>query len=164
LPDQLLDCDESLFRRRHLDQQVGAVDQRSQPQPGLDGALGVVGERRRHLEAHVAVLSLAPDVERMEELAGALNVSDRQPLVALLGREARVALHRFELLAIEGTLADRLEEDRRIGRDAREGVFGHEPRQDAIVDERARQVIEPDSLAQRVERNERIHCRSAMLQ
>ena len=129
---------------------------------GLDGSFGVVGERRRYLEAHVAVLSLAPYVERVEELAGALNVGDRQSLVALLGREARVALQPLELLAIAGTLADRLEEDRRIGRDARERVFGHEPLQDAIVDERAGQVVEPDSLAQRVERDERIHCQRAM--
>ena len=51
----------------------------------FDRAFGVIGERGRNFEAHVAVLALGSHVQRVEELARALDVGNREPLVTLLG-------------------------------------------------------------------------------
>ena len=86
-----------------LDHHVGPVDTREERTCRRDGAIGVVGERGRHLDRHEPVASALRVVHRAQEVGGRddvgehhlpVRVLDRQTAPARSPRAARRSRHR----------------------------------------------------------------------
>ena len=143
--DRLLDRGQALRRRGDLDQQVGLLDQRVQALGLGDRALGVVGEVRVDLERDPAVLAVALVPDGPQDVAGVADVVARKREEDLL----RVGLARRELadLVVVGVaLGDRALEDRGVGGHADDAV-ANESGEVAVLDEPAREEVDPDALA-----------------
>ena len=144
LVERLLDRGDPGVGGRDLDHHVGPVDQAPVLARLLERALGVVGEPRRDLERHVAVLAAGLVVDRAQHVAGELDVLDRHPAVDLARAQA-LAGERGELLVVVGGAEDRLLEDRRIRGDAAERVLLHHALELAGFDGAPPDLIEPDA-------------------
>ena len=121
-----------------------------QPLRLRDRRVRVEGEIRVDLDRHVAVLPLTLVPDGTQQVAGVLDVLDRELQEDLL----RVVLLRKilpELLVVGVPFGDRLLEDRRIRGHAHDRVLAHQPLQLALVDQAAREVVDPDALPERRE-------------
>ena len=147
--DRLLDRRQALLGGRDLHEQVLAVDQRVQALGLLDRALGVVGEVRVDLERDPAVLAVAVVVDLLEQVAGALDVADGELEEDLL-RLRRLLEDLAQLLVVGVAVGDRALEDRRVGGDAADALVD-QALQVALLDEVARQEVDPHALAVFVE-------------
>jgi hypothetical protein len=111
----------------------------------VDRGLGVVREVRIDLERDPAILAAARVPHRLQDVAGAADVVARQRDEDLL----RLGLglgDGFDLLVVGVAVGDRGLEDRRVRRDA-DDAFVDEGLEAAFLNERARQVVDPDALA-----------------
>ena len=144
--DRLLDRGQALQRRRDLDEQVRAVDERVQPLGLGDRRVGVVGEVGVDLERDPAVARVLAHIvpARAQDVAGRPDVVDGDGEEDLL----RVALrleHLAQLLVVGVALGDRALEDGRVGRHAVHAL-ADERLELALLDEAAREKIDPDAL------------------
>ena len=144
LRDRVLDRAEAGLGGRDLDEQVRSVDVLVQAHRLLEGALAVVGERRVDLERDVAVEALAAIPHRSHQVAGALDVLDRE-LEEDLGRVVLPLHDLLELLVVPLARRERLLEDRRVRRDPDDGVLLHQSRQLARLQHLPRQRVDPDA-------------------
>ena len=143
--DERAHRDYALGRAGHLDHDVRTGDGLPEPVRFLDGRLGIVCRARRHLDGDEAVTSLRGVVHGPEDVARGANVVGLDELEHFPRR--LVAYGSFELGIVGGALRERLLEDRRIRRHARECVARHAPGELAVAQHRAVDVVEPDRLA-----------------
>src|SRR5439155_19443450 len=95
----------------------------------------------------VAVLAVALVPHEAEQVAGVLDVFDGEPQEDLL-RVLLLGEYLAELLVVGAALGDRRLEDRRVRRDADDGVVADQLRQLALAQQTAREVIDPHALAE----------------
>jgi hypothetical protein len=138
-----------------LDHGVGALDARPQLAGGRDGAVGVVGERRRDLEADEAVGASGARVDGREHVGGRLDVLDGQRVVDL---ELRAAGERGDPARVAIGPEHGRAEDRRVGRQPGHGVLVHE----ALELGGRHEAVDPDARAKRGQAAKRRH-RSRLL-
>ena len=153
LVERLLDRRDARVGGRDLDHHVGAIDQAPVLARLLERALGVVGEPRRDLERHVAVLGARLVVDRTQHVARELHVLDRHPAVDLACAEP-LAGERLELGVVVRRAEDRLLEDRRIRRHAAQRVLLDHAPELARVDRAAPDLVEPHARPGRGQRGE----------
>jgi len=67
----------------YLDQQIAARHRTFQAQAGSHRGCGVVCQRRRNFKADITVVAGSRLEYRLQQVAGRLDVGDRQRLVAL---------------------------------------------------------------------------------
>ena len=118
-----------------------------EPAPLLERARGVVGEARAHLDAGAAVEPAAARVLRRQQIAGGLDVLDREALEQRRPSEsiAEQALDR----SIVGVAArDRLLEDGGIRGNAHHALIAHLGREHPRAQLVAVDVVEPHALAE----------------
>ena len=153
LGDRLLDRRHALVGAGDLDHQVGPVDAPPEVARLGERGVGVVREAGLDLERHEAVrpAGLVPDAA--QDVAGQLDVGDRDLLVDLPGVEP-LARKLLDLLVVVARAENRLLEDRRVGGDAAQGVLAHQPLQLAALDQAAPDLVEPDARAGRGERGQ----------
>ena len=144
--DRLLDRGQALVRGGDLDQQVRAVDQAVQALGLVDRGLGVVREVRVDLERDPAVLAVAVVPDAAEHVAGGADVVAREREEDLLRLGLGGARTSLDLVVVGVALGDRALEDRRVGGHADDAVVD-QAGEVAVVDEGARQVVDPDALA-----------------
>ena len=151
--DRLLDRRHALVGAGDLDHQVGAVDALPEVARLRERGVGVVREAGLDLERHEAVgaAGLVPD--RAQDVAGELDVGDRDLLVDLLRVEA-LAGQLADLLVVVVRAEDRLLEDRRVRGHAAQRVLAHQPLELAAGDQAAPDLVEPDARAGRGQRRE----------
>ena len=89
--DQLSDRGNAFIGPGDLDHQVRPIDARPQPPRLGDRAGGVVRQLGRDLHADVAVAGVGVVIDRPEDVGGAAQVGDRQPLIDALGVRGRAA-------------------------------------------------------------------------
>ncbi|MPN30013.1 hypothetical protein SDC9_177470 [bioreactor metagenome] len=138
--DQAFDGNQSGSSRRHLDQQVGAIDGCLQAQSGGHGAVRVVGQGGRYLEADIARATLAVVEHRAQQVASALYVRNDQMLIPRLGRH-RLGLEGGKVVLVIPSVGNRLVEDRRVGGDSGNPVFGDEACELSFVEQRTGEVV-----------------------
>jgi len=156
---QRLERTDAFGRAGHLDQQVAAVDLPRQPLRLGYRMGGVIRPARRDLQADIAVVAAAGFVYRQQQVARGLDVGDRQRLEAPLG--IRLAgLEARQVVGVMRAVGECILEDRRIRGHARHPVFGDQLRQRAVADQVARQVVQPEALAERGDVLRGIHGRS----
>ena len=150
--------------RRDLDHQVVAPDRLVQSPRLGERRLGVEREVGRDLQADVAVGAVARLVDRAQHVGRRLDVGDGQPLVEIDHTAVAGRLYALEAVVVFVRVADRLLEDRGVGRDAAQAVFLHELLELPLVDESAGDEVEPDRLILlRVQGLERVHVRSSFV-
>ena len=134
-------------RCRDLDHRVRTADLRPQSPGGSQGAGGVGGQGRRHLEADETGITAALLVQGQEQVAGALDVGERQGFEAQFGLQWAVLelAHGFGVSRIG---ADRVVEDGRVRGDAGNRIVGDPAGEFAGFEQLAGQVVEPDLLAE----------------
>jgi hypothetical protein len=137
------------LRARHLDHDVRPVDGRPEPAALLDGGVGVVGDARGDLDAHVAVGAAGGVVHAAELVAGGLHVVHLDRLEQL--PRAQPLARGAQLLVVRLPLRERLLEDRRVGGHAGEGLVADAALEAAVEQHAAVDVVEPDALAGGVE-------------
>ena len=94
-----------------------------------------------------AVLSLAAVPDGSQQVARVLDVLDGQPQEDLL-RVVLLGQHLAELLVVGVPFGDRLLEDRRVRRDADDGVLLHHPRELAAPQQVTGEKVDPDALSE----------------
>jgi hypothetical protein len=144
--DAVLDRREPGHGAGDLDEQVRPLDLRVQAHGLLVGRLALVGERRVDLQGHEAVDAVGALVDGLHQVASLLDVLDRQREEELLA-VVRLLRGLGELLVVPVALGHRLLEDRRVGRDADDGVLVHEPLQLAGLEHLPGQRVDPDGHA-----------------
>src|SRR6185312_1574689 len=154
--DRFLDRLRPGRRAGNLDEEVVARGLRVELRDRRRGRRGVVGEERRHLERHPAVEAAAGAVDRREQRRRIAQILDRQReeqrlVVALTGRRAG---DRVVVIAAAG---DRMVEDRRVRREPGDRVLVDVARQRAVLQQPARDVVEPQPLAELVQLAGGIH-------
>ena len=85
--DQALDRADARRGGRHLDEQVVAGHGGVQPVGRLHGAILVMGQRRRDLQAHIAGITFGLRPGVVEHVAGRLHIGDCERFVTLLGAQ-----------------------------------------------------------------------------
>jgi hypothetical protein len=122
------------------------VDQLPQLARLVERALRVVGQKRRDLDRHQPVVPVRRVVDGAEDVAGVLDVLDRDLLErrARLGAPGGEGLHRVVVVV---ALADGLLEDRGVGGDAAQVVPADHPLQLAVLDDAAADVVQPHALS-----------------
>ncbi|MGY4314565.1 hypothetical protein ACVWW1_003892 [Bradyrhizobium sp. JR3.5] len=145
--DQILDRRQALRRRRHLDHQVLAVNVLPEPLGLRDRALGVHREIGRHFEADEAVAAMALVVDRAQHVGGVLDVLDREVFEQVGDRAVALLEGLADRPVILVRAADRLLEDRGVGRHTFDAVGLDQPLQVALGDEAAGKEVQPDGLA-----------------
>ena len=116
----------------------------------LDRAGGVVREERRDLDRDPAVDAVGALVGGREEVRGAAEVGESELEESLLGlRPAGSELR--DLLVVGAALGDRLVEDRRVRREARDRVLVDVALERPLVEQLAGDVVEPEALPELVE-------------
>ena len=107
----------------------------------------VMGEVRVDLDRDVAVAPAGLLPDRAQQVAGRGDVGacelEEDLLRAQLARKQLA-----QLLVVGVAVGDRLLEDRRVRGDADDGVFAHQPRKLAALEQLAREVVDPDGLAE----------------
>ena len=131
------------LRRRHLDHQVVARDQRPEAPPLRDRAGRVVRELGRHLEAHIAVDGVAFLVDGAEDVAGRADVLDHDRLGDAVGIGPG---HGGDDRVIRPARLDRALEDRRVRRHAAQARADQGHKRPVRVGV-AGDMVEPDRLA-----------------
>src|SRR6266511_5144126 len=117
--------------------------------------LGVEGKQRADLDAyppvHVVglVVAWAQDVTGHADVVGREALVDRRRAVAGLGQ-------RPDVIVVVGAAGDGLLEDRRVGRDADDGVVVDQLLQPTGGDQAPADRVEPDTLAVRMQLKERV--------
>src|SRR5438046_2482029 len=151
---ETLDRRPSLPRPGHLDHHVRTVD-RGPQSPGLsDRARGVPREGRRHFERDESIGPLGRVIDRAKGIRGGAHVFHGQEFEDLSIGSGRRGDPRERSVVI-GAAADRVLEDRRVGRHATQPVVDH-PLELAGLQHAASEVVEPDALPE-VEQN--LHAR-----
>ena len=138
-------CRPSL-RGGDLDEQVRAVDQRVQALGLVDRGLGVVREVRVDLERDPAVLAVALVPDGAQDVAGVADVVRGEREKISLGSRLAAGDELADLVVVGVALGDRALEDRRVGGDAHDALVD-QAGEVAVLDEGARQVVDPDALA-----------------
>ena len=154
--DDLLDRLQALRCARDLDEQVGLGSLLAQPVRCLDGVGGVVGQQRRDLERDPAVHALAGVEGRAEQVGRLAQVFEGEFEEQVLVRQVGIGEH-ANAGVVAAALADGVLEDRRV-----RGQPGHRQvadvaRQRAAGQQRARDVVEPEALAEPVQCLCRVH-------
>jgi hypothetical protein len=108
----------------------------------LDCCVEVLRNVRRDFDRHVAIGAASAGVDAGKQVAGALNVGCLHELEQLIGRQA--GLSGRELLVVGSAFCQRLLENRRIRRHARQRFFGDSFLEVAVEEHRAVDVVEPD--------------------
>ena len=157
LADQRTDRRNARLGPRHLDHQVVAADRLPQPPRLGDGRRGVYGDIGRDFQADEAVATGIRVVDRAENVGGAVDVGDREPLVD--GAHGRVVVRNraFDVGVVGPGLDDCLFEDRGIGGDPADRILADQPLEASIGEKIAGQEIEPHRLAVLAQRLQRIH-------
>ena len=141
----LLDRRDTGVGGRDLDQQVRSRDRLVEVRRLRDRCLGVVGKGRFDLDRDVAVAGLRSLPDGPEQIAGSRDVAESEAEEDAL----RVAFGCGDLFVVGVPLRERLLEDARVGGDADDRVFINGARESAGFDQVAREVIDPDALAER---------------
>ncbi len=141
---------------RHLDHDILAVDELAQPAHLIDGCLRVVGDIRRDLHTHIAIEAVAALVDRAQRIRRHLDVFDRNALVDLVGSQRSLAYQGFDHRVVIGAPGDGLFENGRIRGHAQQALVLHHLLQLAGSDEPATYIVVPDTLAEFLDRNNRI--------
>ena len=154
--DRLLDGRQAFRGARDLDEQIRS------PRPGEqlfgrgEGAGRVVGQQGRHFQRHPAVHAIRPVIDGSKQVGSAGEVLQRQLEEQFLSRLALL-----ELLADRGVVGravlDGLVEDGRIRGQPRHRQLVDVALERAVVQQVARDVVEPEALAQVVEQLRRFH-------
>ena len=160
--DRLLDRGQALGRPGDLDEQVVPLRLGVEVGGLLDRRLGVVGDRRRHLEGNETVDRVGLVVDAAEGVGRAAEVGDRELEEDRLRVEA-LALKPGDLLVVGLPAADRLVEDRRVGGQPGDVQVADVAVQGAVVEDPPGDVVEPDALAQVVELLRGLHFPSTSL-
>ncbi len=142
---------------RHLYHQVLAAHVLPQPFRFDDGALGIVGQIRRHFQADKAVTALGRVIDTPQHVRSILDVLDRDSLEQVGHRAVAFFQRRGNRGVIFVGTADRLFEDRGVGGDAFHPVGIDQFLQFALGDEAAGQKVEPDRLAMSFECFDGVH-------
>ncbi len=129
---------------RDLDHEIGARDRLVEVRRLLDRGRGVAGQARVDLDRDEAVAALRPVPDRSENVAGVGDVTHCQ----FQEDASRVRIAGADLLVVGVPVRQRLLENARIRRDADHGVLGHGLRESTGFDQIARQVVDPDALAE----------------
>ena len=130
----------------NLDQQVRSRDCVVEVCRLGDRRLGVAGERGFDLDRDVAVAGLRSLPDGPQKIAGGRDVAESEAEEDALG----VAFAAGADLFVVGVPArERLLENARVGGDADDGVLSDSLRECAGFDQVARQVVDPDALAER---------------
>ena len=115
-----------------------------------ESAGGVVGQQRRHLQRHPAVHAVGAVVDRAEQIGGPREILERQ-----LEEQRLAGLALVQLFADRGVVGaavlDRVVEDRRIRGEPGDRKLVDVALERAAVEQVARDVVEPETLAQVVE-------------
>jgi hypothetical protein len=122
--DHLFDRGQPRLGRRDLHVQVPALDPVVKARRFLDRRARVVREIWIDFHRDVAVLAVALVPDRAEEVAGFLDVGDRELQKDFL-QVVLVLDYLTDLLVVPLALGHRLLEDRRVRRDAGERVLVH---------------------------------------
>ncbi len=117
LGDLVFDRREALFGRRDLDHHVRSRAPVVQILGELDRLPGAVGDRRPDLDAHEPILAFRPVVDGAEHVRRGLDVFHHEA-PEHVGRLRLLADELHHGLVVVGRAADRLLEDRGVGRDA----------------------------------------------
>jgi hypothetical protein len=140
--DRLLDRGNARFGARDLDQQVRAVDALPVLARLLDRRLGVVREAGLDLERHEAVGAVRLLPYAAKDVAGELDVRDRD-LVVDLARVHAPGGQLGDLLVVVGRAEDGLLEDRGVRRDSAQRQLALEPLELAGRDQAAPDLVQP---------------------
>src|SRR6185436_19248737 len=110
--------------RGDLDQHVGSVDDLPQVSGLCCGGLGLVGQIGVDLDGDAAVDTVACRVGRCHDVARIAYVVGGQHLDGVV--QVCVACRKLpDLVVVHVLLSERSGEDRRVGRNAADGVVGH---------------------------------------
>src|SRR3989441_6174147 len=141
---ETLDRRPSLARPGHLDHHVRPVD-RGPQSPGLsDRARGITREGRRHFKRDESIGALRRVIDRAKRIRGGAHVFSGQEFEDLSIGSGRRGDPRERSVVI-GAAADRVLEDRRVGRHTAQPVVDH-PLELAGLQHAASEVVEPDAL------------------
>ena len=120
------------------------------------GRCGIVGEKRRDLQRHPAVGAAARLERRPEKSRGTGQILQGEPEEnRFIG--SRTASGFGDASVVPVCLSDGLVEDRRIGRKAGQRELADVPGHRAVVQNLARQIVEPEALTERVQPLRSIH-------
>ena len=104
----------ALERRGNLDHEVGAVDPLPERPRHRDGAVSIVRQRRRYLEAHVSVGARGAFVDRAEQVRCVLDIGDRELRKHIHGVVDAGPGQLANLVVVQRPLGDRLLKDCRV--------------------------------------------------
>ena len=161
--DRLLDGRQPFFRAGDLDEEVRALRAGEQLHRGGQRALRVVGEQRRHLERHPAVDGVGPVPDRPEQIGRPGEVVEREVEEDRLARPALLEIGQ-DRSVVRRAVLDRLIEDRRVRGQPGHGELVDVASERPAVEQVARDVVEPDALAQIVEQRRRFHHITCLVQ
>jgi hypothetical protein len=121
-----------------------------------DRGLGVVGEQGRDLERDPSVDSVGALIDRLEHAGGVPEVRQRQLEEGLL-RLQPALVQLGDLLVVAVAAADRLVEDGRVRGQPGDRQLVDVALQRAVAEHVARDVVEPEALAELVQSLGRLH-------
>ena len=104
-------------------------------------------QRGRYFQAHITVAALRTLILGQHQITCRLDVGNDQRFVQRLGRCVG-GLQARDIVFVIGALADGVEKNRRVGGDAGHAIASNQFLQAAFLNQRARQVIEPNALAE----------------
>ncbi len=133
-----------------LDENVGPVHLLPELAALGDGALGVPGQVRVHLQADEAVPAIKPLIEGPEGIRGHLDVGHGNPLVDL-GDAFLFPGHGADVIVVILAPGDGLFKDGGVGGDALQAILVDEALKFAGSDHPAPDVIQPDALSELLE-------------
>ena len=154
--DRLLDRGNACPCSGNLDEQVGASRSRMQSPRFADAARRIVRQQRRHFHRHPTVDAAGRLVGRTEQIRRLRQVFEREideQLFAGLPR-GRLSANR---IVIEAAVTDGVIENRRVGREPGYVEIIDVASQRAVDQHLARDVVEPEALAELVKSLRRFH-------
>jgi hypothetical protein len=151
---ELFDGWNAFGRAGYLDEQIRARHRLPEAARFGDGALSVAREKGRHLEADKTVAPFGAIVNGAQDVAGIADVRDDQ---CLINAARRLCSELPDLRIVVVTLAERRVEDCRVVRDAGESFFRHPPLEIPALDHLAAKVIDPVTLAELSQLEQRVH-------
>ena len=147
--DELTNCLGTLGGARHLDHQIGTIDDLPQAS-GLGHRAGrITREIGRDFERDVAVDRVGAVVHGAEGVAGVTDVGGGDQFEGLAIGPG--AIERGQLRVVGGSLGEGLLEDRRVGRLPGEGVLADPSRQIAVGEHGPIDIVKPEGLSGRVQ-------------
>ena len=144
--DHVLDRAEAGLRRRDLHVEVRLVDPLVQALRLVVGRVAFVGDLRVDLPRDVAVIAFRSIEDGAQQCEPALHVFGGEPQEDLF-EVVLLVEQRLKLLVVRVAGGERLLEDRRVGRDADDGVALHHVGELPVLEDVPREVVEPDALA-----------------